>query len=74
MSKRTRESKGKSRLRKINAKARIGNYYFMHNEKSQAGVKYTPYKPLTGFKIPKIRYSLGLWDKFIPLPKEAGSL
>lgn len=54
MSKRTRENKKRSFLRKAQARDRVGTYYVKYNETSQAGVEYINPKAKRGLRLPKI--------------------
>ena len=54
MSKRTRENKKRSFLRKAQARDRVGTYYVKYNETSQAGVEYIKPKAKRGLRLPKI--------------------
>lgn len=54
MSKRTRENKKRSFLRKAQARDRVGTYYVKYNETSQAGVEYINPKANRGLRLPKI--------------------
>lgn len=54
MSRRTKDNKRKSFLRKAKARDRIGNYYVQYREASKAGVEYQNTRPKRGFRLPKI--------------------
>lgn len=54
MSKRTRENKKRSFLRKAQARERVGTYYVKYNETSQAGVEYINPRAKRGLRLPKI--------------------
>ena len=54
MSRRTKDNKRKSFLRKAKARDRIGNYYVQYREASNAGIEYQNTRPKRGFRLPKI--------------------
>lgn len=54
MSRRTKDNKKKSFLRKAQARARVGTYYVMYNESSKSGKEYINPKAQRGLRLPKI--------------------
>lgn len=73
MSKRTKENKRKSFLRKAQARERVGSYYIQYRESSKAGVEYQNTRPKRGFRLPKIinLHFQGLLDYLLGKRKES---
>lgn len=53
MSRRTKDNKKKSFLRKAQARERIGNYYLGYGTTAASGVEYKNYRAQRGWRLPK---------------------
>lgn len=54
MSRRTKDNKKKSFLRKAQARERIGNYYLGYGTTAASGVEYKNYKKQRGWRLPRV--------------------
>lgn len=54
MSRRTKDNKKKSFLRKVQARERIGNYYLGYGTTAASGVEYKNYKKQRGWRLPRV--------------------